>query len=223
MSKQSTDQQNSESQQSPLSSPTMRIIIAVAAAIIVLIVGVLAASGGDKNDSKDEENSSTIGEDSSTIGEVEQFTGLSTTHIEDPAQGGTVEESNAFFDQEGLPPAGGQHFEVWLNCGVYDQPVPTGNALHSLEHGAVWIAYQPDLPSGDVEILRDIVGDSGRRILSPYPDLAAPIVLTAWGFRLRLDTVDDDLIQQFISAYEDSATSPEPGASCRQGTGEPVS
>ncbi|HZY44457.1 MAG TPA: DUF3105 domain-containing protein, partial [Anaerolineae bacterium] len=44
-----------------------------------------------------------------------------------------------------VPPVGGTHDPAWLNCGIYDQPVRTENAVHSMEHGAVWITYQPDL------------------------------------------------------------------------------
>ncbi len=55
-----------------------------------------------------------------------------------------------------LPPVGGRHSPVWQNCGIYDEPVSIENATHSLEHGAMWLAYQPDLPEGDVETLRDL-------------------------------------------------------------------
>ena len=44
-----------------------------------------------------------------------------------------------------LPPAFGAHLGAWQNCGIYDQPVEVGHALHSLEHGAVWLTYSPDL------------------------------------------------------------------------------
>ena len=48
------------------------------------------------------------------------------------------------------PPVGGDHSPVWLNCGVYDRPVPNERAVHDLEHGAVWVTYRPSLPATEV-------------------------------------------------------------------------
>ena len=45
------------------------------------------------------------------------------------------------------PPAGGNQSATWQNCGVYDQPIRDEYAVHSLEHGAVWITYRPNLTS----------------------------------------------------------------------------
>ena len=38
-----------------------------------------------------------------------------------------------------MPPVGGKHSAVWQNCGIYSAPVANENAVHSMEHGAVWI------------------------------------------------------------------------------------
>ena len=55
------------------------------------------------------------------------------------------------------PPAGGDHSATWLNCGVYAQPVPNENAVHDLEHGAVWITYRPNISSGGIQQLQQFV------------------------------------------------------------------
>lgn len=110
------------------------------------------------------------------------------------------------------PPAGGSHDATWLTCAAYDEPVRNEYAVHALEHGAIWITYQPDLDAASID---DLEGYARRSevIVSPYPGLDSPIVLSAWGRQLRLDAVDDTVIDQFYRAFRD-ATAPEPGASC---------
>ena len=110
------------------------------------------------------------------------------------------------------PPAGGSHDSQWLTCAVYDEPVRSENAVHALEHGAIWITYQPDLDATAIERL-EAYGRRSEVIVSPYPGLDSPIVLSAWGRQLRLDSVDDAVIDQFYRAFRDR-TAPEPGASC---------
>ncbi|GAB4448880.1 MAG: DUF3105 domain-containing protein [Anaerolineae bacterium] len=127
-------------------------------------------------------------------------------------------------------PVGGLHNPEWQNCGIYDQPVRTENAIHSLEHGAVWIAYQPDLPADQVETLRALVredqaGSQERWVLlAPKPDLKDPIVATAWRVQLRLDNASDPRLAQFMRQYQKGPYYPEPGANCTfGGIGQPLS
>ena len=114
------------------------------------------------------------------------------------------------------PPAGGEHSQVWINCGIYDQPVVNENAVHALEHGAVWITYDPALPAADVDALRAAV-PSTYVVLSPYPGLDAPVVASAWDAQVRLDSVDDPRLGAFIQEYWKSSSAPEPGAPCTGG------
>lgn len=127
-------------------------------------------------------------------------------------------------------PPGGPHNPTWLNCGIYDQPVRTEHAVHSLEHGAVWLAYQPDLPAEQLDSLRALVRDEQRRlgerliILSPKADLTDPIVATAWQVQLRLADPTDERLVQFVRRYQKGPYTPEPGADCTfGGIGEPMS
>ncbi|MCI0550585.1 MAG: DUF3105 domain-containing protein [Anaerolineae bacterium] len=119
------------------------------------------------------------------------------------------------------PPVGGVHNPAWQNCGVYTQPLANENAVHSLEHGAIWITYQPDLPAAEVEKLQVLTRQSGYRLLSPYPDLPSPIVASAWGYQLQLEQADDSRLAQFIENFEQNPNGPEPGAPCTGGVGEP--
>lgn len=120
-----------------------------------------------------------------------------------------------------VPPVGGKHADLPQNCGVYTQPVQNENAVHSLEHGAVWITYQPDLPVAELQSLQALTRASGYRLLSPYPGIDSPIILSAWGYQLKLKHADDPRLVKFLQKYENSPLSPEPGALCNGGVGEP--
>lgn len=118
------------------------------------------------------------------------------------------------------PPFGGAHDEVWAACNgvVYDQPVRSEHLVHSLEHGAVWITYNPDLITGAaLDTLRAKVDGQPYMVMSPYPGLDTPFSLQSWGHQLKLTDVDDPRIDQFIAALRvNRNTHPEPGASCAE-------
>lgn len=119
------------------------------------------------------------------------------------------------------PPVGGDHDAAWQNCGFYDQPVRNEHAVHSLEHGAVWITYSPDLDAEQVQTLRD-KADQGYVLVSPFPGLPAPVVASAWGLQIQLDSADDDGLDAFIREYRQGDQTPEPGAACTRGIGQPL-
>lgn len=122
---------------------------------------------------------------------------------------------------EQTPPAGGDHAPEWLNCGAYAEPIPSENAVHSMEHGAAWITYRPDLPADQVASMNDLARDDFI-IVSPFPDLPAPIVATAWGRQLQLQEVDDDALAQFLRSFRLGPNTPELGAPCSGGIGTPT-
>jgi len=122
---------------------------------------------------------------------------------------------------EGDNPAGGPHNPAWLNCGIYSAPVPSENAVHSLEHGAVWITYQ-GLAEDDIDTLAGIASRRQKMIVSPEPEQTSPIRLTAWNAILEVDSADDSRIVQFVNEFEGSPTNaPEPGGICNGGIGTP--
>jgi hypothetical protein len=133
---------------------------------------------------------------------------LSTEHRDD---------EDIEYDQ--VPPIGGPHDDQWLACGAYDEPVRDENAVHDLEHGTVWITYDPELAEEDVEALSDVLPDDG--IMSPYPDLPAPVVVTVWGAQLRLTGAGDPRLPLFLEELGDGGTAPEAMASCEGGVSDP--
>jgi len=119
------------------------------------------------------------------------------------------------------PPSGGDHNPVPLTCGFYDQQPPDEYAVHSLEHGAVWIAHDPAISGTDLDTLHALARHP-KVIVSPYAGLDAPVVLVAWEHRLEVQAVNDPRVQQFVDAYAGAPQAPEPSAACT-GAGQPSS
>jgi uncharacterized protein DUF3105 len=140
-----------------------------------------------------------------TLDAVRSFDGITSTHVTTPV---TYAQS---------PPVGGDHNPVWLNCGVYDQPVKNELAVHSLEHGAVWVTYRPDLPAAQVEALVSSLPDT-YVVVSPFEGLPAPVVASSWGTQIQLSGVDDPRLEEFVREYRQGPKTPEPGAACTGGS-----
>jgi hypothetical protein len=98
--------------------------------------------------------------------------------------------------------------------------VPDELAVHSLEHGAVWIALGPDSAAADRSRATELA--SGRRVIvSDVPDLPNPVELVAWGARLPLASLDDGRAETFVDEYIDASGAPEAGSACEGAFGEP--
>ena len=153
-------------------------------------------------------------------GEEEAIDGVLTERI------GEYDHLVADLDYDSPAPSGGDHLPSpgWLNCGVYDGAVPDELAVHSLEHGAVWIALGRDATDDDREAAVELADtEPGRVIVSDVADLPNPVELVAWGFRLPLDAATDERAAAFVEQFVDRSTAPEAGAACEGGFGEPPS
>jgi len=118
---------------------------------------------------------------------------------------------------EQIPPTGGVHRGAWQNCGFYDAYIANENGVHALEHGAVWITYDPDLPQDDIDVLRS-KAEEQFVLVSPYPGMEAPVVASVWGKQIMLNGVNDDRLDPFIRQYKKNvANSPEPNGICWSG------
>jgi len=169
-----------------------RMAASIAAA--ALVVG-LAGCGADRGSSP-------------SISGLRTFDNLSRKHVTNPVS----------YPQR--PPVGGDHSPFPQTCGAYDQPVPDEQGVHSMEHGAVWITYRPDLPGPQVDLLRK-QARKPHVLVSPYPGLPFPVVASAWGRQLQLDSADDARLEQFVTQFREGPQTPEPGASC-SGRGTPL-
>lgn len=112
------------------------------------------------------------------------------------------------------PPNDGEHNGTPQTCAVYTSPIAPERALHSLEHGAVWITYNSSVSKGDIATLTDKVNGNPYRILSPIPNQSSPINLSAWGRRLSVDSASDGRVNDFLRAYTNGPQTPERGAAC---------
>ena len=112
------------------------------------------------------------------------------------------------------PPVGGAHNGGAQQCAVYTEPIASELAVHSLEHGAVWITYRPDLDKAEVAKLAALAEGNPYRLMSPFPDLDAPISLQAWGRRITAQSASDKNVEAFLEAYTSGPQAPERGAAC---------
>jgi hypothetical protein len=137
---------------------------------------------------------------------VVKYPGLQHTHVDGPV---TYEQT---------PPVGGPHNRVWIRCTTYDVPIPNENAVHSMEHGAVWLTYRPDLPQADLDLVHRLLALNPRYVLiSPYPGLPNPVVASAWGLQLKVDRADDPRLATFVKKYAGGKQGGEPGTHCFDG------
>ncbi|KEG42588.1 DUF3105 domain-containing protein [Streptomyces althioticus] len=117
------------------------------------------------------------------------------------------------------PPVGGDHNPVWMNCDgdVYEDEINTTNAVHSLEHGAVWVTYNGDAPKADVEALAAKVKKTPYTLMSPVDGQKDPLVLTAWGHQRTVKGATDPAVDAFLEKFVQGQQTPEPGAACTGG------
>ncbi|HKH76484.1 MAG TPA: DUF3105 domain-containing protein [Rubrobacteraceae bacterium] len=123
------------------------------------------------------------------------------------------------YDRE--PPTNGDHAPIWQTCGLYEKPVQNRYAVHSLDHGVVWITYRPDLPERQVDELRPYGGEA-YVIVSPYPGQDAPVIATSWRVQLKLDGAGDPRLRKFVDQFRVSELAPLSGNRCAGGVGRPA-
>ena len=136
------------------------------------------------------------------------------------------------------PPVGGAHNLAWQNCGVYSEPIHNEHAVHSLEHGATIVWYDPSAPADRIDRLlafydrrlQDAQVGQDRVIVAPFdfpddPDGLLPdgtqMALVAWHRLRTCAAVDLAVAFDFTSQYSFPTTAgrdyagdaPEPGAS----------
>lgn len=116
-------------------------------------------------------------------------------------------------DYRNRPPSSGDHYDQPSGYGVLQRDVPTGNWVHTLEHGGIVLLYRPDLcDSSCVAVLQDTYANApasqvfaGTRKMAvlPYTDMDHEIAAVAWGWVDELDAPDKDRLLAFYRAHVD--------------------
>lgn len=190
-----------------------RILVVVAS---VVVVGALVAGGvALVRSQSDGGGSDTAASDSSGKGEfvtgkdgVKTWQGkLSRNHVTKAVKYAT------------LPPVGGDHNQAWMNCNgdVYTKEIDNTNAVHSLEHGAVWVTYNADAKKADVDALAAKVKKTPYTLMSPVDGQKDPIMLSAWGHQRTVTGASDPDVDAFFEKFVQGQQTPEPGAACTNG------
>jgi hypothetical protein len=123
-------------------------------------------------------------------------------------------------EYERHPSTNGDHAPIWQNCGFYAEPIRDRHAVHSLDHGVVWLTYRPDLPEQQIRALRPY-GDENYVIVSPYPGQNAPVIATSWRVQLELNSANDPRLRRFVNQFRISELAPLSGNRCTLGVGSP--
>ncbi|MFI2505030.1 DUF3105 domain-containing protein [Streptomyces sp. NPDC018972] len=120
------------------------------------------------------------------------------------------------------PPVGGDHNPVWMNCNgdVYTDEINNTNAVHSLEHGAVWVTYNASADKADVDALAAKVKKTPYTLMSPVDGQKDPIMLSAWGHQRTVTGAEDPNVDAFFEKFVQGEQTPEPGAACTNGLAE---
>ena len=183
---------------------TVTVLVVIGAILWLVAVAIVGPKLLDRSDSAVDPNPAGDEAPPAGLADVRVYTFDSANHIE-----GDI-------DYDESPPAGGDHNSQWWECGTFSEPVRNENVVHSLEHGTVWVTYEPGtLDEAQLETISEELPQ--KQIISPYPGLRAPMVVTVWGRQLDLTGPDDARLAEFVAAYGDGHTAPEPFASCAGG------
>ncbi|MFJ9710184.1 DUF3105 domain-containing protein [Streptomyces sp. NPDC101234] len=175
--------------------------------VALAIVSCLAAGSWYYVEKNERENAARERAAAAPVSGEKSWKNLSRNHVTTPV------------DYKTSPAVGGDHAPTWMNCNgdVYGRDIEESNAVHSLEHGAVWITYGTKATDGDVQTLEKRVAQTPYTLLSPYAGQPSPITLSAWGRQLTVKTASDPRVQKFLDKYVQGAQTPEPGAACTGG------
>ncbi len=190
------NESSEESDSVPIGLIAIAIVLVVAGSVVVYTV-FLSDSGSSPGGAVDSQSLPDRGNTSLLTG-VEQYPSEGREHV--PA--GTDITYNT------MPPTSGPHYDQTASAGFYTDRPPLGELVHSLEHGAVIIYYEPTqiTPEARENLERYATTHTGTWqsvivVPTPVEDPTAPYVLTAWRHKLSMNTYDTETVRAFIAEY----------------------
>ena len=187
-------------------------MIIAAVVVVVFAAGVITYAVTRSSGSSNSAGGGSVKPATASVAEIEKIPGI--VHKNITSRSHVTGVVNYGSDS---PPFGGNHNQYWAQCTgvVYDHQLANENAVHTLEHGAIWITYRPGLDEASITKLSNKVLGQNYMLMTPYAGLKTPISLQAWGFQLFVNSADDPRIDQFIADLRlNPNTIPEYGASC---------
>ncbi|MCY3918396.1 MAG: DUF3105 domain-containing protein [Chloroflexi bacterium] len=164
--------------------------LAAAAAALLAAALVLTACGGGSS-IKDDPRLQQFDDEFTTAGQEHYPAGFQVTYVT-------------------TPPYGGPHWTIPLRCGIYEQEQPFEPMVHTMEHGAIVLYYQPlavDADTvGEMRVAASQLLSEGRRmILTPSTRIGVPVAMASWGRLMLMDDFEADTLRAFLDAFEGDA------------------
>lgn len=156
-----------------------KVIVGIIGATVVILVGIVLIAGKSAPSTKPE------------LGEAIDL--QPATHI-------PVGTSHPAYNSN--PPTSGPHYADPAPWGIHTETVADETAIHNLEHGGIWVSYNPTkVDPATITQLKDLVRSYPSKVLltSRAGDDVA-IALASWGRLEKLDAFDVNKIQNFITA-----------------------
>jgi len=113
-----------------------------------------------------------------------------------------------------VPPASGPHNSTPVTGGVYAEPPDIYQTIHSLEHGAAIIWYDPSAPAAELATLQTFfqkTGEHDKVVVAPYsyPDQGDQgvlpagklMVMVAWHHMQTCDSLSLPVAYTFVHSY----------------------
>ena len=127
-----------------------------------------------------------------------------------PDEGNAHVADGTLIIYKNYPPTSGSHYPSTANPGFYEQSVPEGYFVHSMEHGAAVLYYNPDLPDATKQKLKELMTQlpldqygKVRIIIVPYTNMPTPLAIAAWRRLLLLNDYNFDEIKTFYQQWVD--------------------